>query len=418
MDDVSLRRIALVSYHSSPLDEPGAGDAGGMTVYVRGVAGAMARRGIRTDIFTRATTSDLRSTELAPGVRVIPVEAGPVEIIEKESAARYISDFTARVRAHSLSQRISYDLVHSHYWQSGLAAKDLARAWGVPLVHSHHTLGRVKNTSLAPGDRPEPALRLVGEEQTIAAADVLVASTDEEWNQLSCLYGADHDRLKTIHPGVDRAVFHPGDRGEARKTLGLGDEAVILSVGRIQPLKGLDLLIEAAALVAPRLDRDLVLLIAGGASGSKGHAELDRLSKLAADRGLQHAVRFVGPQPHRNLPTFYRAADVVAVASHSESFGLSALEAHACGTPVLATAVGGLSYIVRDGRSGFLVNSRDPRVFADRALDVLGDRTMHAAMRAEAADSAARFSWDTTASALIELYECLVAEELPEACTC
>ena len=418
MDAVSVRRVALISYHSSPLDEPGIGDAGGMTVYVRAVTDAMARRGVRTDIFTRATSSSTRPIDLAPGVRVIPVEAGPMEAIPKESAARYIDDFVAHIRAYSLANRASYDVVHSHYWQSGLAAKALARAWGIPMVHSHHTLGRVKNNALAPGERPESALRLVGEEETIAEADVLVASTDEEWSQLSCLYGADHDRLKTIHPGVDRALFHPGDRHEARRSLALGDEAVMLYVGRVQPLKGLDLLIESAARLAPKLKRGLSFLIAGGASGPSGTDELDRLTKLVAERGLHHVVRFVGARPHRELPVFYRAADVVAVASHSESFGLSALEAHACGTPVVATAVGGLSYIVRDGLSGFLVNSRDPEKFAERLLATVGDARVHAAMGSEATRAASRFSWDATADSLLELYECLVAEDLPEACTC
>jgi D-inositol-3-phosphate glycosyltransferase len=413
---MSVKRVAVICYHSSPLDEPGTGDAGGMTVYVRAVAQAMARRGVHTHILSRATSPDHRPTDLSPGVRVVPLEAGPLAPIAKEQAVRYVDDLVARARTLSLAQRLSFDLVHSHYWQSGLVAKDLSRAWNVPMVHSHHTLGRVKNNYLAPGDRPEPHLRLVGEGETISAADVLVASTDEEWSQLSCLYGAQHDRLKTIHPGVDHAVFNPGDRKMARRALGLQDEAVVLYVGRIQPLKGLDLVIEAVGRVGPNLGRDLVFMIAGGASGSDGDAEIDRLAKIAADNGVQDQVRFVGAQPHRDLPTFYRAADVVAVASHSESFGLSALEAQACGTPVVATAVGGLTDVVDDGRSGFLVGSRDPDLFADRLSRVLG--ASGSTMRDDAAHRATRFSWDSTADQLLELYECLVAEELPEACTC
>jgi D-inositol-3-phosphate glycosyltransferase len=414
---MTVKRVAVVCYHSSPLDEPGTGDAGGMTVYVRAVAAAMARRGVHTHIFSRATAPGQRPAELFPGARVVPLEAGPLATIDKEHAARYVDDFIAGMRTFSLAQRISFDVVHSHYWQSGLVAGELARAWNVPMVHSHHTLGRVKNNALAPGDRPEPHLRLVGEEATIAAADVLVASTDEEWSQLSCLYGAEHDRLKTIHPGVDHSLFHPGDRDAARRTLGLKDEAVVLYVGRIQPLKGLDLVIQALGRVAGTFDRDLVFLVAGGASGSGGDDELDRLSKIAADNGLQGRVRFVGPQPHLHLPKFYRAADVVAVASHSESFGLSALEAQACGTPVVATAVGGLTDVIDDGVSGFLVESRDPALFADRLRRVLHNGVA-TKMRDEAARRAARFSWDATAGSLLELYECLVAEEVPEACTC
>jgi D-inositol-3-phosphate glycosyltransferase len=308
--------------------------------------------------------------------------------------------------------------VHSHYWQSGLAAKELAGAWGIPLVHSHHSLGRVKNGSLAPGDRPEPVLRLAGEEETIAAADVLVASTDDEWQQLACLYGAPHDRLKTIHPGVDHEIFHPEGRLQARRALGLRNEAVMLYVGRIQPLKGLDLAIEAVARLAPTIDRQIVFIVAGGGSGPGGSQEVERLQELAAARGVQDIVRFVGPQPHRALPIYYRAADVLVVCSHSESFGLTALEAHACGTPVVGTAVGGLSHVVRNGSSGFLVESRDPSVFAERLRDVLVPDSLHPDLRAEAITSAAMFSWNRAAVALIELFECLMAERLPEACTC
>jgi D-inositol-3-phosphate glycosyltransferase len=414
----SVKRLCVICYHSSPMDEPGSGDAGGMTVYVRAVAQAMAQLGVTTDIFTRSTFPEDRPHRIFEGVRVIPIEAGPPQVVGKEEGARYLDDFVSRVRAFSLAQRISYDLVHSHYWQSGLAAKELARAWGVPMVHSHHSLGRVKNGSLAPGDRPEPALRLVGEEEVIGSADVLLASTDEEWAQLACLYGAEHDRVKTIHPGVDHTVFHPGNRDEARRALGLEDEAVMLYVGRIQPLKGLDLVIDAVADLVSRIDRSLTFLVAGGSSGPAGHAELERLAKLAADRGVQDVVRFIGPQPHRILPLYYRAADVAVVCSHSESFGLSALEAHACGTPVVATAVGGLSYVVDEGRSGSLVDSRDPRVFSERLLDVLKDATDRGEMREHALHSAARFSWDTTARELVELYECLCVQDLPEACTC
>lgn len=414
-----IRRVAVVCYHSSPLEEPGTGDAGGMTVYVRSIARAMSERRVRTDIFTRATTEGARITEIYPGVRVVPIEAGPTRSIEKEEGAKHVGEFVAGVRAYALGQRATYDVVHSHYWQSGLIARDLSRAWSIPMVHSHHSLGRVKNGSLAPGDRPEPTLRLVGEDETIAAADVLVASTDDEWQQLACLYGADHGHLKTIHPGVDHDVFHPNGRREDRAALGLReDEAVILYVGRIQPLKGVDLAIEAAARLEPTLDRELVFLIAGGGSGRSGEDEIERLSKLAADRGLQGIVRFLGPKPHHLLPTFYRAADVLVVCSHSESFGLTALEAHACGTPVVGTAVGGLSHVVSDGRTGFLVNTRDPDVFAERLHRVLAHDDARSTIRAEAALNAQPFSWSATAAALLELYECLVAEKLPEACTC
>ncbi|MGH2734223.1 MAG: glycosyltransferase, partial [Actinomycetota bacterium] len=216
-----VKRVAVVVYHSSPLAEPGSGDAGGMTIYVRELAEALARRGVHTDIFTRRLDGQAKVTPLGERVRVVGIEAGPPGKLAKEQLVRFIDDFAAGVRAFAMTQRLSYDVVHSHYWQSGVAAGQVARAWAVPLVHSQHTLGLVKNTSLAPGDLPEPQYRLEGEAEVIRSADVLIASTDDEWQQLSCLYGAPHDGLKTIHPGVDHALFKPGDRAAARAELDL-----------------------------------------------------------------------------------------------------------------------------------------------------------------------------------------------------
>jgi D-inositol-3-phosphate glycosyltransferase len=413
-----MNRLAVLAYHSSPLGPPGAGDSGGMTVYVRDLAAAFARRGVRTDVYTRADSAGPRITALRPGVRVIAIEAGPRERLPKERLVEHLGAFVAGVRAFALAQRLRYDVVHSHYWQSGLAAIPLARGWDAPLVHSHHTLGRVKNRYLAPGDQPEPAARLEGEARIIDAADVLVASTDDEWKQLACLYGAHHDKLKTLHPGVDHSVFTPGDRGAARAALGLGDEAVMLYVGRIQRLKGIELAIRSAEQLVPALDQPLRFLVAGGASGTAGDIEVARLGALTDELGLRDVVRFVGPVPHDDLPVYYRAADALVVCSHSESFGLTALEAHSCGTPVVGTPVGGLSHVVADERSGFLVDTRDPAVFAARLKTLLADPSLRARFGAAASTAAAAFSWDRTAAALHELYECLVREQSPEACTC
>jgi len=410
--------VAVISYHSSPLQEPGSGDAGGMTVYVRNLAEALAARGVTTDVFTRAEASDRTPVTVSPGVRVIPIAAGPVAPVPKEDLQPHITDFVSGIRAFAQSQRLSYDLVHSHYWQSGVAGTALSGAWGVPLVHSHHTLGRVKNHFLAPGDRPEPDLRLAGEDEVIAAADVLVASTDDELGYLSCLYGASHDRLKTLHPGVDHERFRPLDAAAARRELGLGQGAVMLFVGRLQPLKGADLALRALEELMPALDGEVSLVLVGGASGRGGAAEVDRLRALAESLGVSDRVSFVGPQPHHRLPLFYNASDVVTVCSHSESFGLAALEAHACGVPVVASPVGGLSHIVRDGRSGFLVAERDPAIFAARLKTLLSDRDLHARFSAEAIDAASGFSWSRTASEFVELYDCLVREDSPEVCTC
>ncbi|MGH2698424.1 MAG: glycosyltransferase [Actinomycetota bacterium] len=418
-DAPMLTRIAVLAYHSSPLLEPGSGDAGGMTVYVRQLAEAHERMGVYTDIFTRATGEGRAIVSLSDKVRVISVQAGPAKPLPKEELPTYLDDFAAGVRAFSTMQRVTYDVVHSHYWQSGIAGISLARALGVPLVHSQHTLGRVKNSFLAPGDAPEPSLRLEGEHRLIDEAGVLIASTEEEWEQLSCLYGALHDRIKTIHPGVDHEVFHPGDRMSARAELGIDpDDAVMLYVGRIQPLKGLELAVRAAHEVLPTLHRKLTFLVVGGASGASGRRELERTTGLVESLGLQDHVRLVGSVPHRRLPTYYRAADVLTVCSFSESFGLVALEASACGTPVIATAVGGLSYIVRDGRSGFLLGERDPAAYASRLKTLLSDGYLWREFSLSASSAASAFSWDLTASNLLELYECLARDLAPEACTC
>ena len=412
-------RVAVISYHSSPLDEPGSGDAGGMTVYVRRLAAALADRGVMTDVFTRATGTGRIPIQLSPGVRVVPITAGPERPLAKEELHAYVGEFSAGIRAFGMTHRLSYDLVHSHYWQSGLAGADLQRAWGVPLVHSHHTLGKVKNHFLAPGDRPEPELRLEGEGEIISSADMLIASTDQELEQLACLYGAPHDRLKTLHPGVDHRIFRPLDKASARAELGVtNDDAVMLFVGRIQRLKGIDLAIAALEQLVPALDRRVMLLVVGGASGSDGDAEVHRLTALARSLGIDDRVSFAGPQPHDRLPVYYNASDVVTVCSHSESFGFAALEAHACGVPVVGTPVGGLSHVVRDGRSGFLVDSRDPSIFAARLKTLLSDPKLGAEFSIEAHHSASSFSWDRSAESFLELYECLVLAESPEICTC
>jgi D-inositol-3-phosphate glycosyltransferase len=417
--DRAVRRLAVVSYHSSPLVEPGSGDSGGMTIYVRALAEEMSSRGVRTDIFTRANGNTPRVSELSPGVRVMGIEAGPHSPVSKEELNPYVKDFAWGTRALATLQGSHYDVIHSHYWQSGLAAGALSEAWDAPWVHSHHTLGRVKNRFLAPGDVPEPGSRVEGETEVIDAADVLLASTEEEQRYLACLYGASPDRLKTLYPGVDHRLFTPGDRVHARAALGLADEPVILYVGRIQRLKGLDLAIESfkelTRLIAPV---EAKFLIVGGASGAGGEDEVRRLMGLVRSLGIEGQVCFLGPRPHAELPAYYRAADALVICSHYESFGLAALEAQATGTPVVATAVGGLSYIVQDGASGFLLGTRDPSAFAARIATLVNDPVLRAAFGFEGARRARSFSWRRTADELLELYECLVDEKLPEVCVC
>ena len=413
-----MRRVAVLAYHSSPLLEPGRGDAGGMTVYVREVARAMAKRKVRTDIFTRSSSGSVETTDIFPGVRVIAIPAGPPREVAKGELPAHIADFTTGVRVFAMGARLGYDLVHSHYWQSGIAGAELASTWNVPLIHSNHTLAKVKNRFLPPGDAPEPASRLEGEAKVIDAAATLIASTDDEWGHLACLYGASHDRIKTIYPGVDHGRFEPGDRAAARATLGLGDEVILAFVGRIQPLKGLDLALRAVEQLVPVFDRPIKLVVVGGDSGLAENSERDRLIDLARDLGIPDAIQFAGPQPHDRTPQFYRAADAVVVCSYSESFGLSALEAQACGIPVVGTDVGGLRHIVHEGESGYLVGSRDPSVFAARLKTLLADDHLRATFADNAIDSAASFTWERTGGELADLYECLVTERLPEVCTC
>jgi D-inositol-3-phosphate glycosyltransferase len=408
----TLRRVATVSVHTSPLDQPGAGDAGGMNVYVVEVSRRLAARGIAVDVFTRATSSDLPPVvEMSPGVTVRHVSAGPFEGLGKEELPAQLCAFTAGVlREEAQHEPGHYDVVHSHYWLSGQVGWLARDRWSVPLVHTAHTLAKVKNAALADGDRPEPRLRVIGEEQVVAEADRLVANTADEARQLVDHYGADPRRTLVVPPGVDLDRFTPGDRLAARRALGVPADAVVLTfVGRIQPLKAPDLLLAAAARMLadePALRDRLRVHVVGAPSGS-GLDAPRRLEELAAHLGIADLVRFLPPQAPDRLALHYRAADVAVVPSHNESFGLVALEAQACGTPVVAAAVGGLPTAVRDGVSGVLVGSRDPAAYAAAIRAVLARRPL---LAAGARRHAAAFSWDRTADALVDAYTAAAAE--------
>jgi D-inositol-3-phosphate glycosyltransferase len=410
------RRVATLSVHTSPLDQPGAGDAGGMNVYIVEVARRLARRGIAVDVFTRATSSDLPPVvEMAPGVTVRHVSAGPFEGLGKEDLPAQLCAFTAAVlREEAQHEEGFYDLVHSHYWLSGQVGWLARDRWSVPLVHTAHTLAKVKNAALAAGDRPEPRARVIGEEQVVAEADRLVANTAEEAEQLVGHYGADPARTLVVPPGVDLDRFAPGNRTAARRAVGVRDDAVVLQfVGRIQPLKAPDVLLAAAARMLaddPALRARLQVQVIGAPSGS-GLDAPRQLEELAASLGIADVVRFLPPQPPERLAQYYRAADVVVVPSHSESFGLVALEAQACGTPVVAAAVGGLRTAVRDGVSGILVPGHDPADYAVAIRAVLARREL---LAAGARRHAARFSWDHTADTLVAAYAS-AAEEMARA---
>jgi D-inositol-3-phosphate glycosyltransferase len=396
------RRVAVLAVHTSPLAQPGIGDAGGMNVYVLQSALHLARRGIEVEIFTRATASaDQPIVRVAPGVLVRNVVAGPFEGLDKYDLPTQLCAFAAGVlRAEAAHEPGYYDIVHSHYWLSGQVGWLARDRWAVPLVHTAHTLAAVKNAALAEGDAPEPPLRTVGEQQVVDEADRLIVNTDDEARQLISIHHADPARIDVVHPGVDLDVFRPGDQRTARAALGLPlDEQVVAFVGRIQPLKAPDIVLRATA----KLQR-VRIVVAGGPSGS-GLASPDGLVRLADELDITERVTFLPPQSRADLSTLFQAADLVAVPSYSESFGLVAVEAQACGTPVVAAAVGGLPVAVRDGMSGTLVFGHDVDRWADALDNVLRLSAPQAeAMGRAAAAHAATFSWENTTDALLASY--------------
>jgi D-inositol-3-phosphate glycosyltransferase len=404
-----LRRLAMVSLHTSPLDQPGTGDAGGMNVYVIELAKRLVRHGVEVDIFTRATSSALDPVvEACDGVTVRHIHAGPFEGLTKHELPAQLCVFAREVLRTEAAQPVGhYDLVHSHYWLSGQVGALARDRWGVPLVHSMHTMAKVKNAALAEGDTPEPAARVIGEEQVVEAADMLIANTAQEAGQLVELYAADPARVAVVHPGVDLGLFRPVAKAEARAALGLPlDADVLLFAGRIQPLKAPDVLLRAvAALVErePARRSRLVVPVVGGPSGS-GLDKPQALADLAAALGISDLVRFVPPVSQAELARWYAAASLVAVPSYNESFGLVAAEAQASGTPVVAAAVGGLTTVVRDGHSGLLVPSHVTDDWADALQRVLADAAFQERLREGAVRQAQRFSWEATAEATLDVY--------------
>jgi len=395
--------LAVLSLHTSPLAQPGAGDSGGMNVYVRELASGLAQAGVSTDVVVRRWRHDLPDVvAVEPGFRVLHVTAGPPDL-PKEALPSVLDELTARTR--ELLEGRDVAALHANYWLSGVVGHRLKHELELPLVSTFHTLARVKADS---GD-PEPAARERAEAEVIGCSDAVLANCEAEAQQLEHLYGADPARIEIVPPGVDHAFFSPGEQAGARQALGLGPQPVLLFVGRIQPLKGLDVAVEALHLLP---QRDAVLVVVGGASGAEGDAEVRRIHDLVAARGLVDRVRFVPPQPHHMLSTYYRAADVVVVPSRSESFGLVALEAAACGTPVVGAAVGGLRTLVEHGRTGFLVEGRDPEIMSRYVAEVLSSPALARELGAAGAVAARRYTWSTTAARLRRIYADLSARSL------
>ncbi|RLL70406.1 D-inositol-3-phosphate glycosyltransferase [Streptomyces sp. Z26] len=407
----------MLSVHTSPLHQPGTGDAGGMNVYIVELARQLAALDIEVEVFTRATTAELApAVELAPGVLVRHVDAGPYEGLAKEELPAQLCAFTHGVMQAWAGHRPGhYDLVHSHYWLSGHVGWLASQRWGVPLVHTMHTMAKVKNAALAEGDTPEPAARVIGETQIVRAAHRLIANTAEEADELVRHYDADPRETAVVHPGVNLERFHPADgRAAARARLGLPQHALIpLFAGRIQPLKAPDILLRAvAALVReqPSLRGRLLVPVVGGPSGS-GLAKPEKLQKLAARLGIADLVHFRPPVGQERLADWYRAASALVMPSYSESFGLVAVEAQACGTPVVAASVGGLPVAVRDGHTGYLVDGHDPAAYARALRRFVDDAPRVARMGAAAARHARDFGWDATAAGTAEVYAEAMREE-------
>jgi D-inositol-3-phosphate glycosyltransferase len=404
-----IRRAAVISVHTSPLAQPGTGDAGGLNVYVWQSALELAKRGVEVEIFTRATSSaDQPIVDAAPGVRVRNIVAGPFEGLDKRDLPTQLCGFAAGVlRAEAMQPPGYYDVIHSHYWLSGQVGWLARDRWRVPLVHTAHTLAAVKNAALADEDTPEPASRQIGEQQVVDEADRLIVNTETEAQQLISIHHADPQRIDVVTPGADLSQYQPGDRVAARAALGLrADEVVVTFVGRIQPHKAPDVLLRAAIpLLRDGLadGRRVRLLVVGGPSGS-GLAQPTALMDIAHAAGVAEQVTFLPPQPPERLATIYQTSDLVAVPSFSESFGLVAIEAQASGVPVLAARVGGLPVAVRDGVTGMLVDGHGIDTWTAALVAMLSDRDRLTKMGVAAVAHAQRFSWSATADRLLDSY--------------
>jgi D-inositol-3-phosphate glycosyltransferase len=409
-------RIATLMVHTSPLEQAGVGDAGGMNVYVIENSIKMANAGVEVDIFTRADKFGLvDAVEIAKGVTVHHLEAGPIGALTKEELPSQIGALTHAFMEHqSAKPNNYYDIIHSHYWISGQLGWMISERTGVPLVHTMHTMAKVKNQALAEGENPEPLIRALGEEQIVQNAKALIANTDAEAASLVSLYGADSDLVKVVTPGVDLQRFTPGHgKSSARNILDIASDAImLLFVGRIQPHKGPEVLVRAVAELvahAPHLRSKLALVIMGGASGT-GINEPDRLAKLATFLGVADLIHFKEPVSRTELVDWYRASDLVCVPSYSESFGLVALEAQACGTPVVASAVGGLRTAVSDGISGTLVDGHDSKAWASVISRLIAEPQRRVLLSMGALDHAKKFGWETTARQTLDVYDWVLSK--------
>lgn len=413
-------RIAMISYHTCPLAMLGGKKTGGMNVYVRDLSRALAKMGIAVDVFTRSQDDCAPRVvhDLGPGARVMHIPAGPERPISVQETECYLDEFVANILAFATREGLHYDLIHSHYWLSGLIAEALATAWGgAPIVHMFHTLGHMKNQIARDLSERAPQSRLDGEAHVVQIADRLIAATPAEVEQLVRLYDAPREKIVVAPPGVDLAHFHPIAQGKAKQMIGIPPQRKnILFAGRIEPLKGIDTLLEAIALLKARHITDLtdtcVTIIGGNPWADTLDEEMERLQRMCLELGLDDLVAFAGARDQHVLPYYYAAAEMVVMPSHYESFGMVALEAMAMGTPVIASEVGGLAYVVRDGYNGFLVPRRDAHALAQRIADLLNDQALRQHLSHQATHYARDYDWSIIAERIAAIYEEIGVREL------
>ena len=405
----------MLSYHTCPLATLGGKDTGGMNVYVRDLTRHLGSMGVHVDVFTRSQDEHVPHVlhDLGYGNRVVHVPAGPEVPLPKQELVGYLDDFIQGVQEFGRMKGIRYDLIHSHYWMSGLAASELKREWDVPVIHMFHTLGVMKQRVARPGEEAEGDYRLQGERQVLRIADKVIAATPAELAQLQWLYQADVRKIRVVPPGVDLSRFYPIPIDEAKEFIGVPPcERVLQFVGRIEPLKGIDILIETIAILRKR-GLQICLSVIGGQEGDEGsmNGEMVRLRALCEQYGLAELVAFLGSRDQDKLPYYYSAADAVVLPSHYESFGMVALEAMACGTPVVASQVGGLAYLIQDGVTGFTVPVDDPQELANKLGILLNDPSLRRQMGEQAVAFARGYGWETIASRIVEEYTTLLAGE-------
>lgn len=406
-------RVAMISYHTCPLATLGGKDTGGMNVYVHELAVMLGRMGIHVDVYTRSQDEHVPHVvhDLGFGNRVVHVPAGPEKPLPKQELAEHIPTFAQYVLEFASRKGLVYDAIHSHYWMSGIAGVELKKAWNVPLIHMFHTLGLMKNRVGGLGE-VEGDYRIRGEREVLRNADQVIAATPAELAQLQWIYEVKTDHVTIIPPGVDLSHFYPIPVDEAREYLGITDHYQrVLFVGRIEPLKGIETLLQAAALMrgngALVFDPVRISIIGGDASVSEDvmSHEMARLLRLREELDLENLVTFLGKRSQEILPYYYSAADVVVVPSHYESFGMVALEAMACGTPVVASQIGGLAYLVQDGETGFHIPDQQPELMAEKLTMLLNNGEMHVRFGENAARYAQKYSWEIITEQILKLYQ-------------